>query len=55
MGHEVTLNELKERLAGQFSELELLDALGIDIFELVDILEEQIQDNFDDLIDRLYD
>lgn len=52
---ELTINELKERLAHQLDEVTLLDLLGLDIHDLVDILEDHIIENYDKLSDYLYD
>lgn len=52
---ELTINELKERLVHQLDELTLLDLLGLDITDLVDILEDNIIENYDKLTDHLYD
>jgi hypothetical protein len=42
-------DELKERIVKGLDELELLDALGLDITDLVEILEEQIEENRQEL------
>lgn len=51
--NELTLSELKERLAQQYDELQLLDKLHITMQELVDLLEEHIEDNYEDLVTSL--
>lgn len=51
----ITLEELKELIAAQMTEEELIAALQLDIFDLVDILEEQIQDNREEVLKELYD
>lgn len=51
----LTLDEIKERIKVQFDEELLLDILGLDITELVDILEEQIEDNIEDILRHLYE
>lgn len=55
MGNEVTINELKERIALQFDELTLLDILGIDMEKLVDLLEDHIIEDYDKVMEHLYD
>lgn len=51
----LTLEELKERVAAQFDEEMLLDILGLDIYDLVEALEEHIVENWDDVVKELYD
>lgn len=43
------LEELKELIAKKWSVEELLDALGWDMFDLVDALSEKINENKEDL------
>lgn len=51
----ITLTELKALVAAQMTEELLLETLELDIFDLVDILEEQIEENFDAVLKELYD
>jgi len=43
------LEELKALIVSKMDELELLDILGIDMDELVNLLEEQIEENRQEL------
>lgn len=42
-------DELKQRIVACLDEVELLDALGLDIGDLVELLEEQIEENRQEL------
>jgi hypothetical protein len=42
----MTLDELKLLIASQLDVAEFLDVLGFDMFDLVEVLEEQIDENF---------
>lgn len=52
---ELTLEELKQRLRAQFDETMLLDALGLDINDLVELLEDQIAEHYEELSAQLED
>lgn len=51
----LTLEEIKELIAVQMEPDALLDILGIDMDDLVELLEEQIEDNLDEVLKHLYD
>lgn len=51
----LSLEDVKLRLATQVSETELIDLLGLDIHMLIDALEEQILESWDDIIEELYE
>lgn len=43
------LNELKEKIAKEWSVEQLLDALGWDMFDLVEAIKDQIDENKEEL------
>ena len=49
-----TIEELKEYLANNVDEIELIDSLGLTTDRLVELLHDEIYDKFDRLID-IYD
>lgn len=50
---ELTLEEVKDRIRHQWTEDTLLDVLGLSIDDLVDLLEDNILDNYEKIIDAL--
>lgn len=44
--------DIKERITHEFDELGLIEFLGLDIYDLVDILEDDIIDNLDDFLEE---
>lgn len=55
MLYEITLEELKEKIKCKFDELQLLDFLGITIDELVEKLQDDILENYEDFLRELSD
>jgi len=55
MNNEVTLEELKSLIAQQWDETILLDILGLDMNDLVDLLEDQIAENYEKVLEQLHD
>lgn len=51
--HELTLSELKERLIAQMDPDMLVEVLGVSIDDLVEALSDQIEENYDKLLDVL--
>lgn len=51
----LTLDDVKSMIAAQMTEEMLLDTLGLDIFELVELLENEITEKWDDVIAQLYE
>lgn len=51
----LTLDDVKSMIAAQMTEEMLLDTLGLDIFELVELLEDEITEKWDDVIAQLYE
>lgn len=45
----LTLKELKERMAAEWDELTILDMLGVDSYQLVEVFSDVIADQFDTL------
>lgn len=49
----LTLNELKEKLAEQEDEVDLIQILGITSYDLVNAFDEIIEENYDRLMQEL--
>lgn len=49
----LTLNELKEKVADQISEFDLVDLLGLTSWDLVNAFEEKLEEKYTQLIDEL--
>jgi|TARA_R110002153_G_scaffold87801_4_gene216760 hypothetical protein len=49
----LTLNELKEKLAEQVDEVDLIQILGITSYDLVNAFDEIIEENYDRLMQEL--
>jgi hypothetical protein len=47
------IEELKQRIVKELDEVELLDVLGLDISDLVELLEEQIEESKPELLRAL--
>jgi len=52
--HEIPLSELKERLAN-IDEVTLLELLNLNSGELIELLSDYIEENYDDLLSKLQD
>lgn len=50
---EITLEELKQRMAEQLEECELIDKLGLTTFDLVELLSERIEERYEKLVGDL--
>ncbi len=45
----LTLKDVKERMAAEWDELTILDMLGVDSYQLVEVFSDLIAENFDTL------
>jgi hypothetical protein len=52
---DVTIEELKERITERMDAEELLDTLEIGIEELVEAFPDKIEDNYEQLVQELFD
>lgn len=52
---DVTIEELKERIVERMDADELLDTLEIGIEELVEAFPDKIEDNYEQLVQELFD
>ena len=52
---ELTLEELKQKLAERLDEVTLLDLLGITSYDLVERFEDLIEDKYDKLLKEIED
>ena len=48
-----TIEELKAKILAGLDVLQFLDALGVSFAELIDKFEEEIEENYEDLVDCL--
>jgi len=49
----ITIAELKNRIASSLDECDILDLLKIDSYKLVELLEDEIIDKYDDILPEL--